>query len=125
MVHETAFTAAAQKTSLDPKLLMATAWTESKGRTSGPGSVSDKGAVGMMQVMPASARDPGFGVDRISSMIFVYASLTVAVFLAGAVLEVVFILTVPLGLFRRKINASDFFVSIVKWRRSSQARKRR
>ena len=43
---------------LDPKLVEAVAWRESRFR---PNALSDKGAIGVMQLMPGTARD--LGVD--------------------------------------------------------------
>lgn len=43
---------------LDPKLVEAVAWRESRFR---PGALSNKGAIGVMQLMPSTARD--LGVD--------------------------------------------------------------
>lgn len=43
----------------DNKLAQAVEWQESRGN---PNAVSPKGAVGSMQTMPATLRDPGFGV---------------------------------------------------------------
>ncbi|WP_454760511.1 lytic transglycosylase domain-containing protein [Caulobacter segnis] len=43
---------------LDPKLVEAVAWRESRFR---PGALSNKGAIGVMQLMPGTARD--LGVD--------------------------------------------------------------
>lgn len=50
---------AAAEYSIDPKLLEAVAWRESRFRHS---AVSRKGATGVMQLMPGTARD--LGVDR-------------------------------------------------------------
>lgn len=49
----------AQKRGVDPDLAEAVLHQESRGK---PGAVSPKGAVGLMQTMPATLRDPGFGV---------------------------------------------------------------
>jgi len=49
---------AADAYALDPKLVEAVAWRESRFQ---PGAVSAKGAIGVMQLMPSTARD--LGVD--------------------------------------------------------------
>lgn len=51
--------AAAAEYSIDPRLLEAVAWRESRFRHS---AISNKGATGVMQLMPGTARD--LGVDR-------------------------------------------------------------
>jgi soluble lytic murein transglycosylase-like protein len=51
--------AAAQQQQLDPQLLTALIGLESGGRAN---AVSPAGAVGPAQIMPATARDPGFGL---------------------------------------------------------------
>lgn len=43
-------------------LLDAVIWAESRGN---PSAISPKGAVGLTQIMPATARDPGFGLPNI------------------------------------------------------------
>ena len=53
------FTATANRHGIDPQLLEAVAWTESRLRQA---AVSPKGAVGVMQLMEGTAR--GLGVDR-------------------------------------------------------------
>ena len=53
-----AIAAAAQKAGIDPKLVASVAWTESGFN---PAARSGAGAVGLMQLMPATAR--GLGVD--------------------------------------------------------------
>jgi soluble lytic murein transglycosylase-like protein len=53
------FTATANRHALDPKLLEAVAWTESRFHQA---AISPKGAVGVMQLMEGTAR--GLGVDR-------------------------------------------------------------
>ena len=45
-----------------PSLLQAMIKVESAGN---PGAVSDKGAVGLMQVLPSTAMDPGFGLPNV------------------------------------------------------------
>ena len=62
-----AFTAAARRHGIDAKLLRAVAWAESRGRSD---AVSNKGAIGIMQLMPATAaslgvdpRDPLANID--------------------------------------------------------------
>ncbi len=52
------FAAAAQRHGLDANLLRTVAWTESRGRNS---AISPKGALGIMQLMPATAAS--LGVD--------------------------------------------------------------
>ncbi|MCL1982949.1 MAG: lytic transglycosylase domain-containing protein [Clostridiales bacterium] len=49
---------------VDPKLLMAIAHTESKFN---PGAVSRAGAIGMMQVMPATAERAGFAAEQMKN----------------------------------------------------------
>jgi hypothetical protein len=51
-----AFNRAANKFGVDVALLRAVAWTESRGRTD---AISSKGALGMMQLMPATAAELG------------------------------------------------------------------
>lgn len=62
-----AFAAAARRHGIDAKLLRAVAWAESRGRSD---AVSNKGAIGIMQLMPATAaslgvnpRDPVANID--------------------------------------------------------------
>jgi hypothetical protein len=52
------FDQAARAEGVDPQLLRAVAWTESRGRM---GAVSPKGALGIMQLMPSTAAE--LGVD--------------------------------------------------------------
>jgi hypothetical protein len=53
-----AFERSAARNGLDPRLLRAVAWTESRGR---PDAISQKGALGVMQLMPGTAA--ALGVD--------------------------------------------------------------
>ena len=55
---ESVITPAASKYDLDPNLVAAVIWAESSGD---PNAVSSKGAQGLMQLMPATARELGVG----------------------------------------------------------------
>jgi soluble lytic murein transglycosylase-like protein len=55
---ESVITPAASKYDLDPNLVAAVIWAESSGD---PNAVSKKGARGLMQLMPATARELGVG----------------------------------------------------------------
>jgi len=63
--YDGAFGAAATATGMDKKLLQAVSWNEIDKKKVAK-SVSPVGAIGMMQVMPDTARDPGFGVAPVA-----------------------------------------------------------